>query len=86
MKKKENASESECEDVYVYTLSSLTSHSWPDTTFINLSFGPKQIQTDVKIDTGSQVNILTMLQFKQISLKTPLLPPDSKLISDFSSR
>ena len=51
------------------------SHS-PDRAFVSLALGPKKIPVQFKIDTGSEVNIISCKVLDKLNVQTPLEAPD----------
>ena len=56
------------------------SHS-PDCAFVSLALGPKKILVQFKIDTGSEVNIISCKVLDKLNVQAPLEAPDCKLTS-----
>lgn len=72
----------EC-DSPVYNIDMVSAHSsqLPDRAFVQINLGPNKTPVQVKIDTGSECNIISQEIFKHLKLQYPLEPSDSKLTS-----
>ena len=66
-------------DFYVDTVNTSLSHY--NQAFASVNIGPKKTPIKFKIDTGSQVNIIPLSNFRELNIKHPLLPPETQLSS-----